>query len=196
MRYDYDCWNLGHTNASNMDWTVFYTRLARTIAWCNGRVRHDALTTYLRTPAIEPAHLRIGRDDEVCWAGRQRDRQLGRPRESIDCMPNLHGGRLLAYFPDSDLCDGAAEAASQGFFNVFNMPGWDTWVTYLEDPTHPSDRRSDYAKYLIAYIPCDLIAVANSGVIVNPEECIAWLSDTTTLLFQALKSKKPAANVW
>lgn len=39
----------------------------------------------------------------------------------------------MVYFPDGDLCDGAAEQVTDGFFDVFNVPPWETWVGYFED---------------------------------------------------------------
>jgi hypothetical protein len=41
----------------------------------------------------------------------------------------LSGGRLLIYFPNHDLACGAAEQETAGFFDVNNVPPWDTWVT-------------------------------------------------------------------
>jgi hypothetical protein len=70
-------------------------------------------------------------------------------------------GRLLLYFPVENLADGAAQVASNGFFDVDNIPPWDTWVHY-------SDRT------LVSWVPQILIPLAQAGIDVNPEECIRW----------------------
>ncbi len=86
-------------------------------------------------------------------------------------------GRLLLYFPDDGLADGAAEAVTGGFFDLHNAPPWDTWVAffdfhYLEDEEKEPGGR---ASYLIAWVPSPLISVADRGIEVNPGGCIAWL---------------------
>jgi hypothetical protein len=93
---------------------------------------------------------------------------------------------LLAFFPDASLSDGAAEQATNGFFDAFNIPAWDTWVSYFEDHAKPD---ASYGQYLVAYIPTNLVPVVQAGINVNPEECIVWLSDSQTLLSHALRSQ-------
>lgn len=83
-------------------------------------------------------------------------------------------GRLMVHFPDADLCDGAAPAASDGFFDMNNAPPWGTWVGYFED----GSAGPSYDAYLLAWVPEALIGEADAGISVNPEECIAWLAGT------------------
>jgi hypothetical protein len=77
-------------------------------------------------------------------------------------------GRLLAFLPDDDLADGAAEQITNGFFDVHNTPAWDTWVAQV---TLGNDRT------LIAYVPRSFVALAEDGIWVNPEVCILWLDE-------------------
>lgn len=84
----------------------------------------------------------------------------------------LAGGRLLVYFPDSDLADGAAEAVSQGFFDLHNVPAWDTWIALADDG--PSANLS-LRQYVVAWVPAQLVACVTAGIEVNPEQCIVWL---------------------
>jgi hypothetical protein len=59
----------------------------------------------------------------------ERSRRLrASGRRNLSSITDLCGGRLVAYFPDDNLFDGAAEAESQGFFDVDNIPPYDTWV--------------------------------------------------------------------
>jgi hypothetical protein len=92
------------------------------------------------------------------------------PTKSVE--RSLAGGRVLVYFPDDELADGAAEVQSEGFFDVHNTPPWDTWLAMAEDVG-----RSERNPYLLAWVPDELIHLAQWGIDVNPEECILWLKD-------------------
>jgi hypothetical protein len=78
------------------------------------------------------------------------------------------------YLPDVDLCDGAAQAHSKGFFDVYNAPPWDTWVAMLQD-----SEGTYRDPYLISWVPPEFASLAQNGIDVNPEQCIVWLEDTT-----------------
>jgi hypothetical protein len=81
-------------------------------------------------------------------------------------LPNVGeaqgNGRILIYVPGENFADGASEAASSGFFDLYDAPPWDIWVAY-------SDRT------LLAWVPPQLIGLAQSGIDVNPVDCIHWL---------------------
>lgn len=76
--------------------------------------------------------------------------------------PTKEHGRLLNYWPDENLADGAAEYSSNGFFDTDNVPPWDTWVSF-DDRT------------LICWIPRVLVPLAQAGIDANPEACIDWV---------------------
>jgi hypothetical protein len=76
----------------------------------------------------------------------------------------LRGGRLLLFAPENNLSDGAAEYASMGFFDVDNVPPWDTWIVMFE-------------KYLVSWVPPQLVRLVQEGLDVNPEQCILWADD-------------------
>jgi hypothetical protein len=92
----------------------------------------------------------------------------------------LGGGRLLVYYPDEELADGAAEEASGGFFDVENVPAWDTWVGLYQD-----ERGEDY---LVSWVPPSFREIVGEGIRVNPEECIHWISETDVPLLAYLRS--------
>jgi hypothetical protein len=71
-------------------------------------------------------------------------------------------GRLLFYFPNDNLADGAAQYSSNGFFDVDNVPPWDTWVHYSE-------------RTLVSWVPHQVVVLAQKGIDVNPEMCIRWI---------------------
>jgi len=92
-------------------------------------------------------------------------------------------GRLLVYFPDAELADGAAHLASGGFFDVHNTPPWSTWIGYFDDrgPDH------SLSCYLLAWVPEALVAAAGAGIEVNPEACIVWFEDAKVALRRVVK---------
>jgi hypothetical protein len=119
----------------------------------------------LRTLDLRPRVLEASYADAVWSVCRFRESMLaGASGEGED-------GRLLVYFPDAELSDGAAEKASKGFFDVYNCPPWDTFVAFHEAPASVS-----FGNTVVAWVPSALVAVADRGVSVNPEQCIQWLS--------------------
>lgn len=88
------------------------------------------------------------------------------------------------YFPNADLCDGAAEAVSNGFFDVYNTPPWGTWVAFASDL---KIKDISYSEYLIAWVPPAFIELAATGIMVNPEECIQWLDESSVSFAQLLR---------
>jgi hypothetical protein len=107
-------------------------------------------------------------------------------QRSVGVAPSLGGGRLVVYFPDDDLADGAAEVQSRGFFDTYNAPPWDTWVAMVEDG--PADRPRPY---LVSWVPPELVALAQSGIDVNPERCIRWLADADVVMRDVCADLRP-----
>lgn len=128
----------------------------------------------LRTPELKPSFRlnEFGDDgrwekavDDALWekavaevVARRSQLTAGTSAETRDT--NV-GGRLLLYTPSENLACGAAEASSNGFFDVNNVPPWDIWVDFSEDT-------------LVSWVPPALLDVAQMGIYVNPEACIRW----------------------
>ena len=93
------------------------------------------------------------------------NKEVRRNKQSVlamDYLPFAGSGRLLVYFPHENLADGAADLASNGFYDVNNVPPWDLWVSFSDGE-------------LISWVPIGLVEAAHMGIDVNPEECIQWL---------------------
>jgi hypothetical protein len=80
-------------------------------------------------------------------------------------------GRLLHFDPSASLSDGAAQVASEGFFDADNTPPEDTWVDFVEKP---EGRWTAFDSYLVCWIPAELVEAAIAGIEANPEECLRW----------------------
>ncbi|WFU20342.1 hypothetical protein [Bradyrhizobium sp. CB3481] len=157
----------------------FVRRLTETIAWCRavGSLSEPRASLRMCKPTQEDLTSQSTQVFKVCL---ERSRRLSvSGRRNLSPVADLCGGRLLAYFPDDNLCCGTAEAESQGFFDVDNIPPYDTWVWMVQnvrtfayaDGVHGEMD----ANYLVAWVPSDFIQLAGAGLAVNPEACILWL---------------------
>lgn len=160
----------------------FKERLAQTIFWCASRIDASNPKDCLRTPELRPGILEESRFSAVETVAVERVRYGGEEIRNIQLPKDLGGGRLLAYFPDANLCCGASEDETNGFFDIDNVPAWDTWVAYFEG----GDRHS-YTSYLISWIPPQFVEIVSGGINVNPEECIVWLADANAGFAQKLR---------
>lgn len=152
----------------------FKMRLAQTIFWCAPRANPSNPKGCLRTPHLRPGMFEESRFSAFDRVAASRKLYGGVKILQAEVPPALASGKLLAYFPEINLCDGAAENVTLEFLDVDNLPPWDTWVAYLED-----DRDREYGgSCLIAWIPPPFIGFVNEGIWVNPERCLMWLADS------------------
>jgi hypothetical protein len=162
----------------------FERRLAETIAWCAARVSADDPKQSLRSEALCPNVLAPDRADMVRSVATCRARSV-RDTADVSHRESLRGGRLLIYFPDANLADGAAEVQSRGFFDMHNVPAWDTWVALADDRPEVADPY--FQQYVVAWVPPELVEAANAGINVNPEECISWLDSSRAVARRELE---------
>lgn len=158
-------------------------RLAEAVAWSSKCIAED-LAHSLRTHSLAPNPLEGTRAKVVLSVLRNREWHLPRKPEPIVSDKQLEGGRLLCYYPDANLADAAAAVQSAGYFDNENVPPWDTWVGL-----YSSGGPRSYDIYLISYVPRTFIERATAGIEVNPERCIAWLSDSDTPIGNALRKQ-------
>src|SRR5690242_13263477 len=109
----------------------FNVRLAQTIFWCAPRADKRNPASSLRTVELRPRLLEESRVSAVDTVAYARELFGGVDIRKTTIPIRLGGGRLLIYFPSSDLACGAAEQGTAGFFDINNVPPWDTWVAYL-----------------------------------------------------------------
>ena len=157
-------------------------RLAETIAWTQHLLTLDPTNASMRSPETRPQILHSGYDDVVCDLGTTRQfrlRELG-----IECSPakHLNNGRLLCFYQNANLTDGAAEPETNGFFDICNNPPWDTWVGHFID----DQRDLNYGAYVLCFVTQELIELVDRGIMVNPEECIQWLDESDASIQQHL----------
>jgi hypothetical protein len=156
----------------------FEVRLAETIAWCQPRVRREDIRNSLRSSELQPELLNANRSYTVQQIVRHRG--VLRPLPTVTTQSQLAVGKLLVYFPDEQVCDGASEAATKGFFDVYDAPPWDTWIGLFNDTR---------GTHLVSWVPPELIDLVEDGIYVNPVACIDWLSNVDLNLSRKLRDR-------
>lgn len=189
----------GRGSVAIRDNVPFEVRLAQTIAWCEPRADSGDPLRSLRTERIAPGSQSVlgdnrgGRVRFVCYrrasllaSSIRKDLGGFDPvaaqslvPDSVKTLEALKRGRLLVYFPDEQLADGAAEAETNGFFDADNVPPWDTWVGLFAD--------KDGDEYLVSWVPSSFVQLVGRGIWVNPEACIKWLAESTVPLVLELR---------
>lgn len=112
----------------SIDQQRFIERLNETIFWCTYSGSLAEPRTSLRTCEPDRTDL-ASQDRQVFKVSLERSNRLrSTGKNKLSSSINLCGGRLLAYFPNDNLFDGVAEVESDGFFDVDNIPPYDTWV--------------------------------------------------------------------
>jgi hypothetical protein len=119
----------------------------------------------LRSPEMKPSLSLDEFGDDALWANAVAEVITRRSRliagTSVEKRDTNVEGRLLLYNPSENYACGAAEASSNGFFDVNNVPPWDIWVDFSEGT-------------LVSWVPPTLLDVAQMGIYLNPEACIRW----------------------
>lgn len=167
---------------------AFKQLLAETVAWCVRRASLINTKQSLRTLPLNRDDLSGMNQDELRRVAdglfRERARLLVSENESLP-GDKLAGGSLLICYPEESVWDGAAEAASHEFFDVADIPAWDTWCYYgIEEKMEPTS-------FIVSWVPPDFIELAQSGIDVNPVECIQWASRLDNTFTRALKTEGP-----
>ncbi|MDB4766154.1 hypothetical protein OAG71_00555 [bacterium] len=179
-------WSRGQTDSDVISAATLSTRIGETVAWTRHILTVENARPSMRTPEISPQLLHSGYDDVICDVGSNRRYKL--QQLNIDEMPINHAshrGRFLCFFPDANLTDGAAEQETDGFFDAYNNPPWDTWVGFFNDRHQES---ISYRCYVLCFVPHDLIPLVDRGIIVNPEECIQWIESTDLVIGSILQT--------
>lgn len=92
--------------------------------------------------------------------------------------PGTHGtipeGRVLLTTAIAEsVVDGATSDASGGWFDLHDLPPWDTWFAYAR----LSNRAFTERHTLVAFVPRDWEVPVTRGIEVNPVSCIEWACD-------------------
>jgi len=148
-------------------------------AWCGLHLDPNDPSGSLRSELLRPElvilddrthghwNYQISGDAAKCVSALAARRgKLLRSSASTENRSAEVNGRILLFYPYETLCDGVAHNRSSGYFDFWNIPPWDTWLSY-EKATTGRD-------VLYSYVPAEFIAIADRGIQANPEQCIRW----------------------
>src|SRR6478736_6728290 len=151
---------------------IIKLRISQAKAWCSNRLRINDPRGSLRSPRLEPARPFVietpGSDgsthyhvlstpERAALVARVAEGRAGLLEQAgIACPPfSAPGNReLLVVQVDYSMNDGTSEDVSGGFFDVCDIPAWDTWV-YLQ--------RIGNTDVLLCWIPEALIERVNEA---------------------------------
>jgi hypothetical protein len=152
----------------------------------------------LRTPNLKPnpnvSVYRHGLLDDglsiVSQLASERRKLLGR-ETTISNEPciDIVSGRLLVYQPDASFADALAQYQTQGFFDEWDAPPWDTWIWY--EQLGRLSQLGHYVSegYLISWIPEMFQELAQKGIDVQPYGAIVWANQVDTPFLNQLKAE-------
>lgn len=80
---------------------------------------------------------------------------------------------------DQSVWDGASEAESEGFFDVYDVAPRDTWVAL-----HRDELACDV---LVCWIPPVLHEAAQGGIDVSCVDCVGWLAEADSPVADAYR---------
>jgi hypothetical protein len=150
-----------------------------TIRWCAGRADPAEPARCLRDVRHVPWWFG-GRPVEIVEHFLSGRRSLARATGASAATGAR--GRLLACLPHLQLADGAPEAESRGFFDVYNTPPWDGWVAYEAAADGSWD-------LLVAWVPEVLVPFADDGVQVCCDESLEWLEAPEAVRVPGLRAR-------
>lgn len=113
--------------------------------------------------------------DAVAEVARLRAEQLAGVTQGAPLV--LTEGRLLACDPSLSVWDGASEFESKGFFDVEDIPAWDTWITFVTRDARSGMAWAATGGALISWVPLEFVEIVARGIWANPVEGVRWLED-------------------
>lgn len=148
--------------------------ISEAAAWCSHRAFHSSeldpvaileIPDFSHSSESIETYIERKRDcyrRATSWINQTRSQILKEGSiETLDIASALSMSKLLIYEPLETVSDGAAEAASGGFYDVKDAPPWDTWFLYSNGA-------------VFCCVPDSAISRAQDGIDANPVDCIRW----------------------
>jgi hypothetical protein len=175
--------------------TELETRILEVATWIlkvNPQFEHN----YFRSEEIQPFHKRpVGQEKPICAVadfklGAEKRRALLREKNIALITPEQAAtyGNLIYTSPDESVLDGAVEFSSQGLLDEWEVPAWDTWVTFGDTEFKEFD---NYSRAVISWIPKTTANLFFSGLSVAIMDNIGWLKLNTHNIFIAHLTIEP-----
>jgi hypothetical protein len=172
-------------------------RLRQVKLWCRTKYPYVNIKDGLRTPELEPALSDSPSFPEMELAvtalAQRREQLLAASGTGTPYLvQEAAEGKLLICEVSSSIWSGESEAETEGFFDVCDIPPWDTWVycVGVEQLFRSGDKlERETAPVLVSWVPSELVGLVTSGINVNPYDCIYWASSVDTELTRRLRAQ-------
>ena len=174
---------------------ILERRIAETAAWCRPRASLADPMKSLRSERLAPpadiwdvgavrpletfnarflaqALARQGQVERVC----KKRSEILQESHFASNGPVPKDGQIFIVDVSESMNDGLAEAYTDGFFDVLNVPPWDTWLAYIVEtkPNAPPVVEGDvnFMEFLLFWVPAEFVSLAEAGRGCNAEACI------------------------
>lgn len=156
--------------------------LRETVAWCLHTMSPDDLGPTTRTPEVCP-DLLAGQDEfaqldaihkstgtlgpaveQICERRGKLVRKLGLKLPMLEYCEVM--GRIFCTDFNTDQCEAATDI-SNGFFDLADIPGWDTWFAY-----EPTDTIQGH---IYGWVPNEITELVGLGMWAIPVSCVWWV---------------------
>ena len=157
-------------------------QIRQTAAWCEHAVRIDDLATSTRTAELRPDVLATEDPHECLRTLHGNKAAISQPVEHISrrrcklvrkhklTLPPIDfcrfNGRFYCTDFDTDECQAATEISNR-FFDLADIPGWDTWVAH--------DSTTGHSGMLYGWVPNSITAPVGRGMWAIPVESVWWV---------------------
>lgn len=183
-----------------IDLKTLQWRMAETIQWCTPRINMNDIENSLRSTELDPKiedpdpynHTGPGEYIAAVMNWQKAVNELGKKRAALLRQQNsyptkpvekLKTGRLLLAFVDQSTVDGAAPLNSDGFFDDFDIPAWDTWVEFLW-----AEQGLGYRDIcIVCWIPDEYEQWVDAGINNNSDLSIAWANPVYSFIREDLE---------
>jgi uncharacterized protein (TIGR02996 family) len=183
-------------------------RIGEAAAWCK-----TIRGLQLRSPELRPARLlsefevvegrpvwrhadSAAKQAVVNDLARQRADLLRlQGRLPTEPASGLHRGRLLLFDTEATpTLIGGPSLETDGYFDRDNVPGWDTWLAYVDDQAAWTADWGVRRPWLVCWVPSYLLGAAAAGVRLNPVKSLIWADEARTVLGLRLRAAGLASN--
>ena len=177
---------------------LFQRRLAETVAWCKGRGSLSDPLDGLRTLTLRPPDLGTLALPECVSVVERLTEQRAKllqdaSRDSLPSSLSLRRGNSSSSTASPVYRMATSGEMSQGFFDVHDLPPWDTWIEYvIEHERAEHERWRHFDSYLVSWVPTAFVPLADKGISVNGSDCICWAADMESEFTSRLLYRGPA----
>jgi hypothetical protein len=163
--------------------------LQQTAAWCLHTMRMDDLNSTTRTEEIRPDifitddhiqqldALHQGPESlfkavtQICKRRRKMVKEFCLKLPTLDYC--LTAGRIFCTNFDTDSC-AAATDTSNGFFDLSDIPGWDTWFAF--------EPNANVGDLVYGWVPNEATVLVGRGMLMIPVQSVWWVDDVSGVI--------------